>query len=187
MVLYLVNAAEAPEDAGYLDAELTVLDLIGKPVIVLLNQLGPPRAPADGGGRGAALAQAHCAGRPACATCWRSTPSRAAGCRKVRCCAPWAPCCRAEQRAAFERLRAAWQAQRRRPPGEPRWRCSPNASRAPRSTARRSTTTGCTGKLREVGAALGLRRDGARYAARTGDAARWPNGSTPTSAPRPIG
>jgi GTPase Era involved in 16S rRNA processing len=43
MVLYLVNAAEAPQDAAYLDAELSILDLIGKPVIVLLNQLGAPR------------------------------------------------------------------------------------------------------------------------------------------------
>ena len=41
VVLYLVNAAEAPEDAGYLDAELQVLGLIGKPVLALLNQLGP--------------------------------------------------------------------------------------------------------------------------------------------------
>ena len=41
VVLYLVNAGEAPEDAGYLDAELQVLGLIGKPVVALLNQLGP--------------------------------------------------------------------------------------------------------------------------------------------------
>jgi len=45
VVLYLVNAAEAPSDAGYLDAELQILEWIGKPVIVLLNQTGPPRAP----------------------------------------------------------------------------------------------------------------------------------------------
>ena len=45
MVLYLVNASEAPEDAGYLDAEMRVLELAGKPVIVLLNQLGPPQEP----------------------------------------------------------------------------------------------------------------------------------------------
>lgn len=41
VVLYLVNAAEAPEDAGYLDAELQVLALLGKPVLALLNQMGP--------------------------------------------------------------------------------------------------------------------------------------------------
>ena len=43
LVLYLVNAAEDPADAGYLDPELQVLDWIGKPVIVLLNQTGAPR------------------------------------------------------------------------------------------------------------------------------------------------
>ena len=37
-VLYLVNAAEEPGDAGYLAPELAVLDWISKPVIVLLNQ-----------------------------------------------------------------------------------------------------------------------------------------------------
>jgi len=42
VVLYLVNASEAPEDAGYLDAELQVLSLTGKPTIALLNQLGAP-------------------------------------------------------------------------------------------------------------------------------------------------
>jgi hypothetical protein len=44
VVLYLVNASEAPTDAGYLDAELQILEWIGKPVVVLLNQTGPPRA-----------------------------------------------------------------------------------------------------------------------------------------------
>ena len=47
VALYLVNASEAPEDAAYLAPELQVLALVGKPVIVLLNQLGDPTAPAD--------------------------------------------------------------------------------------------------------------------------------------------
>ncbi len=47
VALYLVNAAEAPEDAGYLASELQVLGLLGKPVLVLLNQLGPPGSAAD--------------------------------------------------------------------------------------------------------------------------------------------
>jgi hypothetical protein len=45
VVLYLVNAAEDPRDAGYLAAEMQVLRWVGKPVIVLLNQVGPPRPP----------------------------------------------------------------------------------------------------------------------------------------------
>ena len=43
VVLYLVNASESPADAGYLAPELEVLEWIGKPVLVLLNQTGPPR------------------------------------------------------------------------------------------------------------------------------------------------
>lgn len=43
VVLYLVNASEAPEDAGYLAPEMAVLEWIGKPVIVMLNQTGRPR------------------------------------------------------------------------------------------------------------------------------------------------
>ena len=47
VVLYLVNAAEDPLDAGYVDLEMQLLEWTGKPVVVLLNQMGPPRAPAE--------------------------------------------------------------------------------------------------------------------------------------------
>ena len=43
LVLYLVNSSEDPQDAGYLASEMKVLDWLGKPVVVLLNQMGPPR------------------------------------------------------------------------------------------------------------------------------------------------
>ena len=43
VVLYLVNASEAPWDAGYLASELDILEWTGKPVIVLVNQTGRPR------------------------------------------------------------------------------------------------------------------------------------------------
>jgi hypothetical protein len=43
VVLYLVNSSEHPKDAGYLDAEMKILAWLGKPVVVLLNQIGPPR------------------------------------------------------------------------------------------------------------------------------------------------
>jgi hypothetical protein len=46
-VLYLVNAAESPRDAGYLPPEAQVLRWLDKPVLVLLNQTGPPRPHAD--------------------------------------------------------------------------------------------------------------------------------------------
>ena len=45
VVLYLVNAAENPEDAGYVEPEMKILAWIGKPIIVLLNQMGPPAGP----------------------------------------------------------------------------------------------------------------------------------------------
>ncbi len=44
VVLYLVNAAEPPESAGYVAMEMEILTWIGKPVVVLLNQTGPARA-----------------------------------------------------------------------------------------------------------------------------------------------
>jgi hypothetical protein len=43
LVLYLVNAAEDPASSAYIDAELEILAWIGKPVLLLLNQAGPPR------------------------------------------------------------------------------------------------------------------------------------------------
>ena len=43
VVLYLVNATEFPGDAGYLAPELDILQWIGKPVVVLVNQTGAPR------------------------------------------------------------------------------------------------------------------------------------------------
>jgi hypothetical protein len=43
VVLYLVNAAENPADAGYVAPEMQILEWLGKPAIVLLNQMGEPR------------------------------------------------------------------------------------------------------------------------------------------------
>jgi 50S ribosome-binding GTPase/Domain of unknown function (DUF3482) len=40
-ILYLVNAAEAPDQAAYVRTELELLTWIGRPVLVILNQTGP--------------------------------------------------------------------------------------------------------------------------------------------------
>ena len=40
-ILYLVNAAEEPEQAAYVTTELELLTWIGRPVLVVLNQTGP--------------------------------------------------------------------------------------------------------------------------------------------------
>lgn len=45
VVLYLVNATERPQDAGYVDPEMAILAFTQKPVLVLLNQTGPTPAP----------------------------------------------------------------------------------------------------------------------------------------------
>jgi hypothetical protein len=41
LVLYVINCAEDPVDADYVQKEIEVLQWIGKPVILVLNQLGP--------------------------------------------------------------------------------------------------------------------------------------------------
>jgi predicted GTPase len=47
IVLYLVNSSEDLQDAGYVPAEMKILDWLGKPVVVLLNQTGRPRPLAE--------------------------------------------------------------------------------------------------------------------------------------------
>jgi hypothetical protein len=78
VVLYLVNVAENPAEAAYVDAEMEILAWIGKPVIVLLNQVGEPR-PAAQEAAERAVWQAHMARQPlvrealaldAFARCW---------------------------------------------------------------------------------------------------------------------
>ncbi|MDZ4403802.1 MAG: GTPase domain-containing protein [Prosthecobacter sp.] len=46
VVLYLVNAAEPPEVAGYIGPEMEILGWVEKPVVVLLNQTGTQGSPA---------------------------------------------------------------------------------------------------------------------------------------------
>ena len=108
VMLYLVNAAEAPEAAGYVAPEMELLAWVGKPVIVLLNQLGPPGAPAL---EAAELARwrSHLASYPAVRTV---LPLDAF----ARCWVQEATLLRAvehaldgERRARMGRLRAAWQ------------------------------------------------------------------------------
>ena len=113
VVLYLVNASEAPEDAAYLDAELNVLALIGKPVVALLNQLGPAGADqAQGAQEGGSLDQR-----------WQQRLQAHAGVRAVlpldafnRCWVQegrlWLAVAKllpADQHSGFDRLQQAWQ------------------------------------------------------------------------------
>jgi len=43
VILYVANASEQPSTTAYVDIEMQILEWLGKPVILLLNQLGPPR------------------------------------------------------------------------------------------------------------------------------------------------
>lgn len=42
VVLYLVDASQTPAETGYVDLEIEVIEWIGKPVLVFLNQTGTP-------------------------------------------------------------------------------------------------------------------------------------------------
>jgi hypothetical protein len=111
VVLYLVNASEAPADAGYLAPELDVLAWIGRPVFVLLNQTGPPRPHAA---EEAEEARWHetLGARPfvrgvltldAFARCWV---------QEIVLLRALAAAIAPAKREGFERLAAAWQARR---------------------------------------------------------------------------
>jgi hypothetical protein len=111
VVLYLVNAAEDPRDAGYLGPELTVLDWIGKPVIALLNQTGVAHAAGDDDAAEARWREALAAWPrvravltlDAFARCW--VQERAL----FDTVGPLLP---ATKQPGFTRLTAAWQARR---------------------------------------------------------------------------
>jgi hypothetical protein len=113
VVLYLVNAAESPADAGYIAPELQILEWIGKPVIVLLNQTGRPRAAAEEAADVArwrdALGAQPCIRNvlalDAFARCWVQEGTLL---HEVAQVLP------APQQPGFARLAAAWQAERRR-------------------------------------------------------------------------
>ena len=111
VMLYLVNASESPDAAGYVAPEMELLAWVGKPVIVLLNQLGAPR---DAAVEAADIER------------WRTRLRAFAPVREVlpldafaRCWVQELTLLRAienvlegEQRSLMGRLRAAWQAQR---------------------------------------------------------------------------
>ena len=111
VLLYLVNAAEVPEAAGYVQPEMELLGWTGKPVIVLLNQLGAPREPAFEAAeierwRGHLAAYAHVKAvlpLDAFARCWV---------QEITLLRAIEAALGAAQRPLMERLRSAWQAQR---------------------------------------------------------------------------
>ena len=166
VVLYLVNATESPADAGYIAPELQILEWLAKPVIVLLNQTGPPRAPAVEAAEIARWRQALGA-RPyihgvlaldAFARCWVQERT-------------WldavAVALTDAKRPAFARLAAAWRVAR-----EAQFDAAMGALSEPIARAACARVTvpdaGLRGSLAGVGKAIGLasdRIDPARQAA----------------------
>jgi hypothetical protein len=106
VVLYLVNAGEPPEAAGYLEPEMEILGWVGKPVVAVLNQTGPA-----GEGEGDEEEwREHLARYPqvrrvlsldAFARCWVQEDFLMAALEEVL---------PEERRAVFRDLKAAWQA-----------------------------------------------------------------------------
>jgi len=156
VVLYLVNASESPTDAGYVAPEVTILEWIGKPVIVLLNQTGRPRA-ADEEAADVARWRDALGRHPivenvlsldAFARCWVQEGVL------LRAVARALP---SSKQAAFARLASAWRAER-----DAQFRAAMAAIAEPIAHAAcdRVTlpNTGVRGALMEVGRAVGLAR-----------------------------
>jgi 50S ribosome-binding GTPase len=107
VVLYLVNAAESPQAAGYVAPEMELLAWTGKPVVVLLNQLGAPGVAAQEAAdieawRRHLPAQARVAEllpMDAFARCWVQESTLLRAVESVL---------EGDRRAAMVRLRAAW-------------------------------------------------------------------------------
>jgi hypothetical protein len=109
VLLYVINATEDPASAGYVAPEVRILQWLGKPTLVLLNQVGTSADPV----REAALAREwremldrHAPGLAcrllsfdAFARCWLQEHALLASIEE---------CLEPGQRAGFSRLRAAW-------------------------------------------------------------------------------
>jgi hypothetical protein len=111
VVLYVANATEDPDAAGYVAPELQILEWLGKPTLVLLNQLGTradPGRESDVANRWQRLLDSAGGSRArrvlpfdAFARCWLQEHALL---HAVAECLP------AESQPAFARLREAWAA-----------------------------------------------------------------------------
>ena len=156
VVLYLVNAAEDPEDAGYVDPEMQLLGWIGKPVVVLLNQLGRAATRRGRSRRGRALARhlRHAPDRPrraaldAFARCWVQEDAV----RRGRARAAEA------ERPAMARLRDAWRARRVATFDAAVQAIAASLARIATMSETVPDSGGVRARLRQVGAAIGIGR-----------------------------
>lgn len=157
-VLYLVSASEPPASAGYVKPEMEILAWVGKPVLVLLNQMGAPREAALEAAD-VELWRTHLSTWPlvkavlpldAFARCW------------VQEGALWQQVEAAlddSRQAGMARLRAAWSTQRL--VAFDRSMAALAASLARVATARVdiAESGGVRGTLRQIGSVLGLSKE----------------------------
>jgi 50S ribosome-binding GTPase/Domain of unknown function (DUF3482) len=158
VVLYLVSAAEQPAAAAYVASEMELLRWVGKPVVVLLNQLGPPR---DG-----ALEQAD-------VQRWREHLARFEFVVQVLPLDAFARCwvqegvllqaveqaLQGEPRALMQRLSAAWRAQRLAAYEASVQALAQSMARLAAARQELADVPALRSGLRKLGAALGLRAD----------------------------
>ena len=155
VLLYLVNASETPEAAGYVQPEMELLGWTGKPVIVLLNQLGAPRE-----GRleaqEIALWQTHLARfkhvktvlpLDAFARCWVQEGTLLQAIENVL---------PAERQAVMSRLRGAWQADKLRSFDAAMMSVASSLARLATATQALPEAGGVRARLKQLGASVGL-------------------------------
>jgi hypothetical protein len=154
VLLYLVNAAEWPGAAGYVEPEMDLLAWVGKPVLVLLNQMGAPRSAAD---EAVDIAS------------WRAHLARWPGVRAVlpldafaRCWVDELTLMRAvtaaldvERASAMARLADAWQARREATFDAAMQALAASLARTAVARETVHSDSGWAERLRRLGAALG--------------------------------
>jgi len=158
LLLYLVDASQSPDAAGYVAPEMELLGWIGKPVVVLLNQLGAPAV--DGSDDDAARWRRALAGvaivravlpLDAFARCWVQELTL------LRAVADALP---AERRPAMARLGAAWRERREQTFLAAMRAVASGVARTALATETVADRADLKTRLRQAGAAIGIGKAG---------------------------
>ncbi len=155
VLLYLVNASESPEGAGYVQPEMELLGWTGKPVIVLLNQLGAPREGAFEAEE-IALWKSHLATYPhvktvlpmdAFARCWVQEGTLLQAIENVL---------RADRQALMSRLQSAWRVAKLHTFDAAMKSVADSVARLATAAQALPEAGGVRARLRQLGASVGL-------------------------------
>ena len=157
VMLYLVDASQSPEAAGFVGPEMELLGWIGKPVIVLLNQLGAPHANGDDDEARWRSALPDVAvvravlPLDAFARCWVQELTLL---RAVEAALPF------ERRALMRRLRAAWRERRSATFVAATRSIAASVARTALATETLPQGGDLRARLRQAGAAIGIGKAG---------------------------